>query len=381
MSEANINCTNFPIFDVLGQRLVERKILAGKKIAWHCHLTELTAPAIQPLIAAGAQVFLSECNSQTTSEKAVELMRRLGATVYLGKDSCTQALSHNPNVLSDTGFDLIAKYLAQGSDFAIGACEITTSGINRLRAEKNLPLPVVNINGGQLKSRIENFHGVGDGLVEALPQLIAGRNWQKKTVAVCGYGQVGSGCAQYLQKLGAHVQIVDNDPIKQLIAHYDGYQVTSLEQALASSELFVSATGAHKLLGKDQIQHMRSAMLLINVGHFAEEIDVDAFRQAANSHQKISEHLDEYFFGTENKSVLLACHGHPANVVLLTGSIEPTLIHLTTEVLCLETLLAAKQNGAKLANGENPIPQTVEKEASLTALEALRLANINMFRL
>lgn len=375
MSEVNINCKNFPIFEVLAKRLAERKIFARAKIGWHCHLTELTAPVIQPLIAAGAEVFLSECNSQTTSPNAVEQMRSLGAQVYLGKDSCSQVLSHQPNVLSDTGFDLISKYLASGANFAIGACEITTSGINRLREQKHVPLPVVNINSGQLKSRIENFHGVGDGLVEALPLLLADKNWQDKVVTVCGYGQVGSGCALYLQKLGAKVQIVESDPIKQLIAHYDGYKINSLESALASSELFVSATGASSLLKKDHFQYMRPGILLINVGHFAEEIDVDALKQSANSHRALTQHLDEYLVGSGNKSILLACQGHPANVVLLTGSIEPTLIHLTTEVLCLEALIFARGNKSKLANGENAIPVAVEREASLTALEALKLAS------
>jgi adenosylhomocysteinase len=380
MSEASINCKRFPIFEVLAKRLAERKIFAGAKIGWHCHLTELTAPAIQPLMAAGAEVFLSECNSQTTSSNAVEQMRNFGAQVYLGKDSCSQVLSHQPNVLSDTGFDLIAKYLASDKDFALGACEITTSGINRLREQKDVPLPVVNINSGQLKSRIENFHGVGDGLVEALPLLLAEKNWQGKVVTVCGYGQVGSGCALYLQKLGAKIQIVESDPIKQLIAHYDGYKITSMESALASSELFVSATGANKLLGKESFQYLRPGILLVNVGHFAEEIDVEALKQSANSHRALSQHVDEYSVGVENKPILLACQGHPVNVVLLTGSIEPTLIHLTTEILCLEALISTNSNRGKLANGENPIPPSVEREASLTALEALKLARSKMSR-
>jgi adenosylhomocysteinase len=257
-----------------------------------------------------------------------------------------------------------------------GACEITTSGIARLRARGAVPLPVVNINDGQLKTLIENFHGVGDGITDALFRL-TGKMLAGSPAAVVGYGRVGAGAAHYLRGNGACVRVVERDPVRQLAAHYDGFVLDTLERALADCCLLVTATGQTGVLGAREFQLAADGLLVLNVGHWPEEVDYEALKSMAAATRRLSKHLEEFTLpgsgGRGAKRVLLAAGGSPVNVVLLSGSLEPTLIHLTTEMLCLSYLAGAARQGAALPHGEVAIPAEVERRSALLALHALGL--------
>jgi adenosylhomocysteinase len=363
-----------PIMSELETHLKQRNHLSGKKIGWHCHLTEITAVVAEVLINCGAQLFMSECDPNTTNMPSVEFMREIGATIYLGADAPDRVLEHKPQILSDTGLALVSRYLAQPAyrqDSMLGASEITTSGISRLRQQSNISFPVININCGQLKTYIENFHGVGEGLVDALFQL-TGRVWSGRKVAVAGYGSVGSGVASYLRRIGAVVSIVEIDPVRRLIAHYDGYALSSLEAALASSELLVTATGKQRLINRDHFKLMKDGIILINVGHWSSEIDVDALKSEAEKTRSVSRHLEELMLDKE-KHIYIAGGGSPTNVAMLSGSCEPTLIHLATEALCMNYLTELEANIERPFGGEIPIPPAIERQASILALKALGL--------
>lgn len=367
---------SFPILEHLSFRLKQEGVLEGTRVGWHCHLTWLTALAADALIDAGAQVSFSECDRQTSEPDAVRYMERRGARVYLGSAGPSQVLAENPCLLSDTGLVLISLYLATPGQKAKGACEITTSGIQRLRALENLTLPVVNVNDGQLKARIENFHGVGDGLIDALLRL-TGKQWSGRPVAVVGYGCVGAGVAHYLKMHGASVTVVESDPIRCLVAHFDGFALANLQTALSGCELIVTATGRHGILGEKQWRLAGDGLLVVNVGHWPEEVEPETLRALSLSSRKISPHLEEFVLegtgGQGRKRVLLAAAGSPANVVLLSGSAEPTLIHLTTEILSLSFIARADRDGIVLSPGELPVPPVVERQASEIALQSLGL--------
>ncbi|MBY0359318.1 MAG: hypothetical protein K2W82_15055 [Candidatus Obscuribacterales bacterium] len=358
----------FPVLKKLLVHLKAKGSLSGMKVGWHCHLTGLTAAAVEVLVGSGADLHLSECSAATTDGAAVDFMQEIGAKVYLGADSAEKVLAVSPTIISDTGFVLNDCYGQQQTNKPFAACEITTSGVQKMRALPELAWPVININDGNLKRKIENFHGVGDGVLDALRQLTS-NSWRDRKVSVIGYGDVGAGVAYYLRQVGALVTVVDQDPIKRLVAHYDGFALADLAEALPTAELVVTATGSVGVIGSSQFELLADRVVLFNVGHWDNEIDLAYLKTRSSSCRNVAKHLAEYVIG--DKKVYLATAGSPVNVVLLSGSIEPTLIHLTTELLCMNYLLESRKNGTVLAPGEHPVPAIVESQSSLLALSAL----------
>jgi adenosylhomocysteinase len=366
---ADIN-RNFPIAQHLTEHLKTSGNLHNVNIAWHCHLTDLTAIAVQSLIAAGCRVTLSECNSDTTEAESVDYMRTLGAKVFIGDASPMRALAEAPKLLSDTGFVLIDQALNDRAE-VFAASEITTSGITRLRARTDVNLPVVNVNDGHLKNMIENYHGVGEGLIDALNRA-TGRMWAGRRAVVVGYGRVGAGAAEYLRRAGAIVSVCESSPIRRLSAHYDGFLVGDLRHCLPGASLVVTATGQRSMIDAKELELLSDGVYLFNVGHWADEINREALINNSVDVDSVGDYLEQ-FRQSDGRSIFLATHGSPANVAMNSGSPEPTLIHLTTEMLSLDYLAGCLKNKRSLPPGEMPVPQSVEEAASLLALRALSL--------
>lgn len=354
--------------DRLSERLSQRGTLASLVLGWNCHLTEITALAVKALAATGCRLIMSECNPATSEKPAIDYMRGCGALIFTGDDARLRVLEARPQVISDTGFDLLSTYLEAGGEGLLGASEITTSGIERLRRPgAGTDFPVINLNDGIIKSRIENFHGVGDGVVESLARLDH-RDWAGTRTAVIGFGMVGQGVASYLKRLGARVLIVDIDPVARLLAHYDGYEITSLEEAARTCELVVTATGKHGLIGEDFFDRAADSLMLLNVGHWPDEIDVKKLKQICSKVESMGPDLERFTLPDPPRCLYLACSGNPANVAMLTGSIEPTLLHLTTEILSMEFIYLHHRS---LEKGENALPRSIEEEVSELALSLI----------
>lgn len=367
----------FPLMEKLAKHLKQDGSLKGVKIGWHCHLTQLTLLTAEALVEGGAKLFLSEVNPATTDDEAVKGITELGAKVFTGDSSPEKVLAESPQLLTDTGFVIIDKYLSMPASHrpksVLAASEITTSGIEKLRKKKDVTLPVVNINAGLLKARIENYHGVGDGVVDLLRRL-TGRSLSGLNSVVVGYGAVGSGVAHHLRKEGGIVNVTESDPVRRLIAHFDGYAVNDLLTALRKADVVVTATGKRQIIGETHWQAARDGAIFLNVGHWPEELDMDVLRKLANKVDDLELktqrfHLDESKGADSQKRIYVVADGNPANIVLLTGSVEPTLIHLTTEALCLSYLA---KHGTSLGHGEHLVPYEVEQNSSILALEALR---------
>lgn len=359
---------NFPIMKNFSERLSRRGTLASLVLGWNCHLTEITALAAEALASTGCRLLMSECNPATSEEQAIDYMRECGALVFTGDNARSRVLEARPQVISDTGFDLLSAYLETGGEGLLGASEITTSGIERLRRLRpGTDFPVINLNDGIIKSRIENFHGVGDGVVESLARLVK-RDWDGARVAVVGYGMVGQGVASYLRRLGTRVLVVDIDPVARLLAHYDGYEIAGLDDASRSCELVVTATGRRGLIGEDFFAMAADSLILLNVGHWPDEIDVKKLKQICSKVEPIGPDLERFTLADPPRSLYLACSGNPANVAMLTGSIEPTLLHLTTEILSMEFIYLHHRS---LEKGENALPRSIEEEVSELALSLI----------
>jgi adenosylhomocysteinase len=265
--------------------------LAGARIAGCLHLTIQTAVLIETLIELGASIRWSSCNIFSTQDHAASALAAQGIPVFAWKgetleeyDWCIEQTIFWPdgqplNMILDDGGDLTAivhqKYphLLQGIR---GLSEETTTGVHRLyqmMERGELGCPAFNVNDSCTKSKFDNLYGCResllDGLKRATDVMIAG-----KIAVVCGYGDVGKGCAQSLKGQGARVIVTEIDPICALQAAMEGYQVATLEDVVQEGDIFISATGCRDIIRREHMNAMKNQAIVANIGHFDLEIDV-----------------------------------------------------------------------------------------------------------
>ena len=362
----------FPILPKLGNRWAASRPWDGLTVGLNLHLTTLTAALVKELMLGGGRFVISAANPGTTDPGAVALIRNLGIEVYTGGDMENphlQLLEHGPHILADVGFDLIGTAVAERPDLLPrmkAAVEITRSGIHRLRALSDPPpLTVVNINDGRLKDAVENRHGVGEGVWQAV-SLLTGMHLAGRRLVVIGYGAVGRGIAAYARAANMSVQVVENDPVNRLFAHYDGYPTATLEVAAANAGIIVTATGTPNALDLDGMKAAPNGVVLLNAGHGNDEIDVTALKEAAERVDHVADQVVAYHLADGQRITLLG-DGNPLNIVTNSGSPEPVLLHFAVLGLTLEWI--ARFGG--LDEGEQIVPAEIETRAAILALEAL----------
>ncbi len=369
---AEVNRINlfYPLMPRLGTRWARSRPWEGMTIGVNAHLTTLTAALMRELTLGGGTWVVSAADEATTDPAVVEMVRELGIEVYTGGDNADRhlgVLSHRPNLLADVGFDLIATLLDRAPE-AIenvqAAVEITRSGITDLRARTDVPIGVVNINDGQLKSHVENRHGVGEALWGAV-RAITGLHLAGRRVLVIGYGAVGQGLAAYARAAGSVVEVVDVQAVRRLAAHYDGFPTPELNDALSRVEIAVTATGAPGALPLSALQHATRDLVLVNAGHGGDEIDVAGLRAAAVEGVEVGQNCTRYRL-EDGPWLSLLGNGHPLNIVTNSGSPEPVLLHFAVLGMTLEWLA-----GTTVGTGELQAPAEVEEQAAELALAAL----------
>jgi adenosylhomocysteinase len=363
----------FPILQQLGNRWAASRPWEGKVIALNLHLTSLTATLVREMTLGGGTFVVTAANPATTDPATVDFLRGQGLDVYTGgdmKNRHLQALRHHPEFLVDVGFGLTSTLLDHVKEQAsevLGAVEVTRTGITKLKKRKNIPFPVMNINDGRLKNAVENRHGVGEGVWQAV-SLLTGMHLSGRRVAVIGYGPVGKGLAAYARAAGMNVEVVEKEPCRRLLAHYDGFPTPSLDSALGRVGVVVTATGAKGAVSVEQLSHVRDGIVLLNAGHGGDEIDVESIREAAVRVDNVSDQVVRYRLETGARVTILG-KGHPLNIVLNSGSPEPVLLHFAVLGLALESLCKST-----FMPGELLVPAAIEDEAAHLALEALNLA-------
>ena len=327
----------------LRQKYGKTKPLAGARIAGCLHMTIETAVLIETLVELGAKVTWSSCNIFSTQDEAAAAIAAAGVPVYAWKgmnneefDWCIEQTLFFPdgqplNLILDDGGDLTNmvhdKYpeLLGGIK---GLSEETTTGVHRLaqRLEQGtLKVPAININDSVTKSKFDNLYGcresLADGIKRATDVMIAG-----KVAVVAGYGDVGKGCAHSLRSYGARVLVTEIDPINALQAAMEGFEVTTMEDAAAQGNLFVTTTGCCDIIRGEHISVMKNDAIICNIGHFDIEIDV-AWMEAqvkAGKAKKINikpaelGKVDKYTFANGN-SILLLAEGRLVNLGCATG--------------------------------------------------------------
>jgi adenosylhomocysteinase len=370
--EISIAEREMPGLMAIREKYAPQKPLAGVRITGSLHMTIQTAVLIETLVDLGASVRWASCNIFSTQDHAAAAIAKAGISVFAWKGEsledywwCTyQAISHpegkGPQLVVDDGGDatlLIHKgyELEEGSDWAKtrsaskeeqvikdllleirrdnpyrwheiakdwrGVSEETTTGVHRLykmQQENRLLVPAINVNDSVTKSKFDNLYGCRhsliDGLNRALDVMVAG-----KVAVVCGYGDVGKGCAQSLRGQGARVVITEIDPINALQAAMEGYEVTTVEDTLGRGDIYISATGNTDVITLDHMQRMKDQAIVANIGHFDNEIQVEAL-DAAKGVKKtnIKPQVDKFTFPDGHEIFLLA-EGRLVNLGCATG--------------------------------------------------------------
>ncbi|MBV8898712.1 MAG: adenosylhomocysteinase [Verrucomicrobia bacterium] len=334
--EIEIAETEMPGLMALRREYGTSKPLAGARVAGCLHMTIQTAVLIETLIELGASVRWSSCNIFSTQDHAAAALAAEGIPVFAWKsetlaeyDWCIEQTLFWPdgqplNMILDDGGDLTLlihqKYphLLPGIR---GISEETTTGVHRLyqmvdRGE--LGCPAFNVNDSCTKSKFDNLYGCResllDGLKRATDVMVAG-----KLAVVCGYGDVGKGCAQSLKGQGARVVVTEIDPICALQAAMEGYQVTTLEDAVKEGDIFITATGCRDIIRREHLDQMKHQAIVANIGHFDLEIDVASVFEDKNLKRiNIKPQVDQVEW-PDGKRVTILAEGRLMNLGCATG--------------------------------------------------------------
>jgi adenosylhomocysteinase len=361
-----------------------KKPLKGARITGCLHMTIETAVLIETLLELGAQVRWSSCNIYSTQDHAAAALAVRGIPVFAWKGEteaeyyeCIERTLEGPNgwrpdLLLDDGGDLTAVVHQKHPELLKhlkGLTEETTTGVHRLyeMATKGLlKIPAINVNDSVTKSKFDNLYGCRESLVDALKRatdvMIAG-----KTAVVAGYGDVGKGCTQALQALGAKVWVTEIDPICALQAAMEGFSVVTMEEAAPVADIFVTATGNHHVIRLEHMQVMKNQAIVCNIGHFDVEIDVASLEKFP--WENIKPQVDHVIF-PDGKRIILLARGRLVNLGCASG--HPSFVmsnSFTNQVLAQMELW---QNSAQYQNQVYVLPKHLDEQVA-----RLHLARIN----
>jgi adenosylhomocysteinase len=322
---------NMPVIKLIREEFEKTKPLNGVKVGCCLHVTTETANLVLTLKAGGAQVSLCASNPLSTQDDVAAYLVSEGIDVYAIKGESNDVyyqhiesvLSKNPDITVDDGADLTAAAIRKQMSI-MGGTEETTTGVIRLRAmekDKKLTFPVIAVNDAQTKHLFDNRYGTGqstiDGILRATNVLLAGKKF-----VVAGYGMCGKGVAMRARGMGAHVIVVEVDPIKALEALLDGYEVMDMDSASRVGDIFVTVTGNKSVIRLEHIMNMKDGAILANSGHFDVEIEISKLKKISKP-RLIRPFVEEYningkrvFVLAEGRLVnLAAAEGHPAQVM------------------------------------------------------------------
>ena len=331
--EISIAETEMPGLMSLRKEYKGKKPLKGARILGCLHMTIQTAVLIETLVELGAEVRWSSCNIFSTQDHAAAAIAKQDIPVYAWKGETEKEYwwcikqtieakkDWKPNMLLDDGGDLTALMHKEYSELLKnikGLSEETTTGIKaleKMEAEKTLLIPVINVNDSVTKSKFDNLYGCRESLIDGIKRatdvMISG-----KTAIVAGYGNVGKGSAASLKQNGARVMITETDPICALQASMEGFEVVLMDDAIGSADIVVTATGNKDVVTADHMRKMKDRSILCNIGHFDNEIQVDALRNYKWTEIKPQVHEIEF---PDKKRILLLAEGRLVNLGCATG--------------------------------------------------------------
>ena len=411
----------------LRTRYADAKPLRGARIAGSLHMTVQTAVLIETLVALGAQVRWASCNIFSTQDEAAAAVvvgpdgtpaSPAGVPVFAWKGesledywACTEKIldwgEQRPNMILDDGGDatllvhkgvefakaggvpeasasdsheyqvLLATLRASQLDWVgiansiFGVTEETTTGVHRLyemARNASLLFPAINVNDSVTKSKFDNRYGIRhsliDGINRATDVLIGG-----KTAVVCGYGDVGKGCAQALAGQGARVVVTEVDPICALQAAMDGFQVVTIDDVVESADIFITATGCVNVITADQMARMKHLAIVGNIGHFDNEIDMAGLEALdGTTKTNVKPQVDRWTFA-DGHSIIVLSEGRLLNLGNATG--HPSFVmstSFTNQVLAQIELFTKPET---YPVGVHTLPKQLDEYVARLHLDAL----------
>ncbi len=370
----------------LRERYGRTKPLKGAKIAGCLHMTIQTAVLIETLVELGAEVTWSSCNIFSTQDHAAAAIAEAGIPVYAWKgetneefDWCIEQTLFFPdgkplNMILDDGGDLTAMVHQKYPELLggiRGLSEETTTGVHRLyqmHERGELKVPAINVNDSVTKSKFDNLYGcresLADGIKRATDVMVAG-----KVVVVCGYGDVGKGCAHAMRSLGARVIVTEIDPINALQAAMEGYEVTTMEDAASRGQIFVTATGNRDIVRGEHLERMPHDAILCNIGHFDLEIDM-AWLNGQKTVRKIEikPQVDRYIW-PDGRALIVLAEGRLVNLGCATG--HPSFVMSNSFTNQVMAQLALWSEAEKYPLGVHRLPKKLDEEVARLHLDKL----------
>lgn len=329
---------HMPVIVSLRKKYEGSQPLRGVRVTGCLHVTKETGVLIRTLKATGAELAWCGCNPLSTQDDvAASIVGNDGVSVFAVRGVSTEqyyqdihcAMGIRPNITIDDGADLTVEMHKEIDGLASavkGGTEETTTGVVRLRAMERagkLKYPIIAVNDAETKHDFDNYYGTGqsalDGVIRATNVLVCG-----KSLVVAGYGHVGKGIAKRAWGLGANVIITEVDPIAALKAKLDGYSVSTMNDAAALGDIFITTTGCKGVVNEEHIVKMKNGAILANAGHFNVEISIDALDRNSLSKKNINEHTTQYELRNGNNVYLIgegrlvnlaAAEGHPSEVM------------------------------------------------------------------
>ena len=379
--EISIAESEMPGLMALRKEYGKKKPLKGARILGCLHMTIQTAVLIETLVDLGAEVRWSSCNIFSTQDHAAAAIAKAGIPVFAWKGETEEEYwwcvkqtiegkqNWKPNMILDDGGDLTGlmhkeyKHLLKNVK---GVSEETTTGVlalKKMESSKQLLIPAFNVNDSVTKSKFDNLYGCRESLVDGIKRatdvMMSG-----KVAIVAGFGDVGKGSAASLRQAGARVLVTETDPICALQAAMEGYEVVLMEQAIKDADIVVTATGNKDIVTADHMRDMKDRAILCNIGHFDNEIQVEALKNYKWDEIKPQVHEIEL---PSKKRIILLAEGRLVNLGCATG--HPSFVMSASFTNQVIAQIELWNNSDKYENKVYVLPKHLDEKVAMLHLE------------
>ena len=379
--EISIAESEMPGLMALRKEYKRQKPLNGAKILGCLHMTIQTAVLIETLVDLGAEVRWSSCNIFSTQDHAAAAIAKAGIPVFAWKGEtekeywwCVKQTIEGkkdwkPNMILDDGGDLTGlmhKDYKEMLKSIKGISEETTTGVlalKKMEYNKELLVPAFNVNDSVTKSKFDNLYGCRESLVDGIKRatdvMMSG-----KVAVVAGFGDVGKGSAASLRQAGARVMVTETDPICALQAAMEGYEVVLMEDAIKDADIIVTATGNKDIVTADHMRDMKDRAILCNIGHFDNEIQVEALKNYKWDEIKPQVHEIEL---PSKKRIILLAEGRLVNLGCATG--HPSFVMSASFTNQVIAQIELWNNSNKYENKVYVLPKHLDEKVAMLHLE------------
>ena len=379
--EISLAETEMPGLMAIRSEYGNKKPLKGARILGCLHMTIQTAVLIETLVKLGAECRWSSCNIFSTQDHAAAAIAKAGIPVFAWKGEtekeywwCVKQTIEGkkdwvPNMILDDGGDLTALMHKEYKDLlknVKGVSEETTTGVlalKKMEANNQLLIPAINVNDSVTKSKFDNLYGCRESLVDGIKRatdvMMSG-----KVAIVAGYGDVGKGSAASLRQAGARVLVTETDPICALQAAMEGYEVVLMDDAIKDADIVVTATGNKDIVTADHMRNMKDRAILCNIGHFDNEIQVEALKNYKWDEIKPQVHEIEL---PSKKRIILLAEGRLVNLGCATG--HPSFVMSASFTNQVIAQIELWNNSDKYQNKVYVLPKHLDEKVAMLHLE------------